>query len=141
LELDGDVEEGTGLVLKATFLIFADDEAGLAAAAGPLREVLAGARWTEGPLVCGVRPDGRVSAAVAAAFAAAGRDFVEDSPPLPSPPISGISRSACHPPSSASGGPAAGAFTPMRAPGNSPAPMARRRRWASPAFWPPRRSG
>jgi len=83
MELDGDVEEGTGLVLKATFLIFADDEAGLAAAAQPLREVLAGARWTEGPLVCGVRPDARVSAAVAAAFAAAGRDFVEESPPLP----------------------------------------------------------
>jgi metal-dependent amidase/aminoacylase/carboxypeptidase family protein len=30
-----------------------------------------------------VRPDARVTAAVAEAFTAAGRDFVKDSPPLP----------------------------------------------------------
>lgn len=83
MELAGDVEEGTGLVLAASLLFFADDEAGIAAAAKPLRETLAGASWTEGPVICGVRPDARVSAAVAEAFAAAGRDFVADSPPLP----------------------------------------------------------
>jgi metal-dependent amidase/aminoacylase/carboxypeptidase family protein len=81
--LHGDVEEGAGLVLDASFLIFADDEAGLTRAARPLRDALAGARWQQGPLVCGVRPDARVTAAVAEAFASAGRDFVEDSPPLP----------------------------------------------------------
>ncbi len=79
----GDIEEGAGLVLTATFLIFAEDEAGLAKAAKPLREALTGARWSEGRVVCGVRPDDRVTAAVAQAFAAAGRDFVEDPPPLP----------------------------------------------------------
>jgi metal-dependent amidase/aminoacylase/carboxypeptidase family protein len=83
MELAGDVEEGTGLVLSASLLFFADDEAGIAAAARPLREALAGARWSEGPVVCGVRPDDQVSAAVAEAFAAAGRDFVAESPPLP----------------------------------------------------------
>ena len=83
MELSGDVEEGTGLVLTASLLFFADDEAGIAAAARQLREALRDARWTEGPVVCGVRPDARVSAAVAEAFAAAGRGFVADSPPLP----------------------------------------------------------
>jgi hypothetical protein len=83
MELSGDVEEGTGLVLTASLLFFADDEAGIAAAARPLREALRGARWTEGPVVCGVRPDAGVGAAVAEAFAAAGRGFVADSPPLP----------------------------------------------------------
>jgi metal-dependent amidase/aminoacylase/carboxypeptidase family protein len=83
LELSGDVEEGTGLVLTASLLFFADDEASIALAARPLRDALAEARWTEGPVLSGVRPDARVSAAVAAAFAAAGRGFVADSPPLP----------------------------------------------------------
>jgi metal-dependent amidase/aminoacylase/carboxypeptidase family protein len=81
--LHGDVEEGTGLVLDASFLIFAEDEAGIARAGRPLREALAGARWQEGPVICGVRPDARVTAAVAEAFSAAGRDFVKDPPPLP----------------------------------------------------------
>jgi len=83
MELSGDVEEGTGLVLSASLLFFADDEAGIATVARPLREALRDARWTEGPVVCGVRPDAGVSAAVAEAFAAAGRGFVADSPPLP----------------------------------------------------------
>jgi metal-dependent amidase/aminoacylase/carboxypeptidase family protein len=81
--LHGDVEEGAGLVLNASFLLFADDEAGIATAARLLREALAGARWNEGPVVCGVRADARVTAAVEEAFSAAGRDFVRDSPPLP----------------------------------------------------------
>jgi metal-dependent amidase/aminoacylase/carboxypeptidase family protein len=81
--LHGDVEEGAGLVLAATFLIFADNEAGLATAARPLREALREALWREGPVICGVRPDARVTAAVGEAFLAAGRDFVTDPPPLP----------------------------------------------------------
>jgi metal-dependent amidase/aminoacylase/carboxypeptidase family protein len=83
VHLHGDIEEGAGLVLTATFLLFADDEAGIARTAQPLREALPGARWSEGRLYCGVRPDAQVTAAVADAFKAAGRDFVKDPPPLP----------------------------------------------------------
>jgi len=83
LHLHGDIEEGAGLVLTATFLVFADDEAGLAEAAKPLRDALPGAQWSEGRVYCGVRPDAQVTAAVANAFKAAGREFVKDPPPLP----------------------------------------------------------
>jgi hypothetical protein len=83
VHLHGDIEEGAGLVLTASFLLFADDEAGLAKAAKPLHDALAGAQWAEGRVVCGVRPDARVASAVAEAFKAAGRDFVKDPPPLP----------------------------------------------------------
>lgn len=83
LELDGDVEEGTGLVLRADYLLFADEEAGLDALAAPLRAALPAAAWAAGRVVQGVRPDPAVTAAVAAAFRALGRDFVDDPPPLP----------------------------------------------------------
>ncbi|MCD6727018.1 MAG: M20/M25/M40 family metallo-hydrolase [Solirubrobacteraceae bacterium] len=79
----GDVEEGAGLVLDATFLVFGDDERTLEAEGRPLRAALPEARWTLGPVVCGVRPNDAVTAAVASAFAAAGRGFVADPPPLP----------------------------------------------------------
>ena len=83
MHLEGDVEEGTGLVMNATFLIFADDEAGIAVHAKTLRSTLADATWREGATICGVRPNDGVTAAVAEAFAAAGRDFVSNPPPLP----------------------------------------------------------
>jgi metal-dependent amidase/aminoacylase/carboxypeptidase family protein len=83
LVLDGDVEEGTGLALRATFLLFADDEAGVERQAAALREALPGASWEHGGIVAGVRPDARVTAAVADAFRAAGRSFVADPPALP----------------------------------------------------------
>ncbi|HVT52587.1 MAG TPA: M20/M25/M40 family metallo-hydrolase [Dongiaceae bacterium] len=83
MHLEGDVEEGTGLVLNATFLIFAEDEAGIAAHAKTLRATLTGAAWREGAAISGVRPNERVTAAVAEAFAATGRDFVANPPPLP----------------------------------------------------------
>jgi metal-dependent amidase/aminoacylase/carboxypeptidase family protein len=83
LELDGDVEEATGLFARATFLLFADDEAGIDAVAAEARRALPEAGWESGPLVQGIRPDARVTEAVAAAFRAAGRDFVPDPPPLP----------------------------------------------------------
>jgi len=83
MHLEGDVEEGTGLVMNATFLIFADDEAGIAAHAKILRAALGGATWREGAAISGVRPNDRVTAAVAEAFAASGRDFVGNPPPLP----------------------------------------------------------
>lgn len=83
MHLEGDVEEGTGLVMNATFLIFAEDEAGIAAHAKTLRSTLADATWRAGAAISGVRPDDQVTAAVAEAFAASGRDFVSNPPPLP----------------------------------------------------------
>ena len=83
LVLDGDVEEGTGLVLTGTLLFFADDEAGIEPTALAVRSALPGAAWRAGHHVPGIRPDARVTAAVADAFAAAGRSFEPDPPPLP----------------------------------------------------------
>jgi len=83
LVLDGDVEEGTGLVLTGALLYFGDDEAGIERTALDVRSALPGAVWRTGPLVPGLRPDASVTAAVAAAFAAAGRGFEPDPPPLP----------------------------------------------------------
>lgn len=83
LELDGDVEEGGGLVARLTFLVWADDEPGLEALAGRLREGIPGASWTAGATIPSIVPDAAVTAAVAEAFGAAGRDYVADPPPLP----------------------------------------------------------
>jgi metal-dependent amidase/aminoacylase/carboxypeptidase family protein len=83
LELDGDVEEGTGLVSRATFLVFADDEDDIERRQLALQEAIPGARWDLGQIVEAVRPDDRVTAAVAAAFRTLGRNFVSDPPRLP----------------------------------------------------------
>jgi metal-dependent amidase/aminoacylase/carboxypeptidase family protein len=83
LVLDGDVEEGTGLVVTGTLLFFADDQAGIERTALAVRSALPGAAWRAGRLVPGIRPDAAVTAAVAGAFAAAGRGFEPDPPPLP----------------------------------------------------------
>jgi metal-dependent amidase/aminoacylase/carboxypeptidase family protein len=83
LALDGDVEEGTGLVLTGAILCFADDEAGVERTALAVRSALPGADWRAGRPVPGIRPDGAVTAGVADAFAAAGRGFERDPPPLP----------------------------------------------------------
>ena len=83
LVLDGDVEEGTGLVLTGALLFFADDEAGIERTALDVRSALPNAAWRPGRLVPGIRPDAHVTAAVADAFAAAGRGFEPDPPPLP----------------------------------------------------------
>lgn len=83
LELDGDVEEGTGLVSRATFLVFGDLEAEVAERLSRVRATLPQATWQLGRLVEAVRPDDRVTAAVAGAFHALGRDFVADPPGLP----------------------------------------------------------
>jgi metal-dependent amidase/aminoacylase/carboxypeptidase family protein len=80
---DGDVEEGTGLFLEATVLLFAEDADELARLTSSLRAAVPSRGWSEGKTVQGVRPDAAVTAAVAAAFAAAGRGFVPDPPPLP----------------------------------------------------------
>ena len=68
LELDGDVEEGTGLVLRATFLVFADAEDDVGPRLAALQDAVPQARWELGRVVEAVRPDDRVTAAVAGAF-------------------------------------------------------------------------
>ena len=83
LELDGDVEEGTGLTLRATFLVFGDTEDDVAQRQSAVQGALPDADWELGRLVEAVRPDERVTAAVAAAFRRVGREFVSDPPPLP----------------------------------------------------------
>lgn len=82
LSLDGDVEEGGGLVLKARFLLWAPDGSGLDALAERLRTALP-AVWTAGPVVPGIRSDPVVRALVLDALRAAGRVPVEDPGPLP----------------------------------------------------------
>jgi metal-dependent amidase/aminoacylase/carboxypeptidase family protein len=82
LVLDGDVEEGTSLQVECTFLIWGSTEQALGERAAGLRASLVGA-WQEGALYEGVRPDPELTAAVADAFRAIGRDFVADPPPLP----------------------------------------------------------
>ena len=83
LELDGDVEEGTGLVLRATFLVFADAEEEIGPRISELGAAIPHARWDLGRVVEAVRPDDHVTAAVAGAFDALGRDFVTVPPRLP----------------------------------------------------------
>jgi metal-dependent amidase/aminoacylase/carboxypeptidase family protein len=81
---DGDVEEGTGLYLEATVLLFADDAGELETLTEAVRSAVPSSGWSEGKTVQGVKPDAGVTAAVAAAFVAAGRrGFVLDPPPLP----------------------------------------------------------
>jgi len=82
LEVDGDVEEGGGLVTRATFLVWAEDEAGLDELGGRLRDRIDGA-WSVGATVPSIVPDDRVTAAVAEAIRAAGREYVADPPALP----------------------------------------------------------
>jgi metal-dependent amidase/aminoacylase/carboxypeptidase family protein len=83
LVLDGDVEEATGLVLRADVLVFADSAEELERRCEALRARVPEGEWVSGPRVEGVRPDEGVTAAVAAAFDACGRAFVADPPPLP----------------------------------------------------------
>jgi metal-dependent amidase/aminoacylase/carboxypeptidase family protein len=83
LQLDGDVEEGTGLVLRATFLAFADTEDDLEQRSSTLQGTMPEAGWRLGRVVQAVRPDERVTATVAAVFRTLGRNFVSYPPPLP----------------------------------------------------------
>jgi metal-dependent amidase/aminoacylase/carboxypeptidase family protein len=82
LQLDGDVEEGTGLGALARFLLWAPDEAGIEELATSLRAAVA-AEWESGVPVPGITPDRAVRDVVAAAHRAAGRDYVE--PPMALP--------------------------------------------------------
>ena len=82
LTLDGDVEEGGGLVARATFLIWSADEAGLAALADQLQAAVP-AEWSEGPVVPGIVADPLVTKTVVDALRAAGRTPDEAPGPLP----------------------------------------------------------
>ncbi len=82
LELDGDVEEGGGLVTQMTFLLWAEDEAGLDRLADGLTSRI-DAHWETRTTVPSIVPHPATTAAVAEAMAVAGRDFVADPPPLP----------------------------------------------------------
>ncbi len=82
LQLDGDVEEGTGLGAVARFLLWAPDEAGIDELATGLRAAVP-ADWEGGVPVPGIVPDRSVGEQVAAAQRAAGRDYVE--PPMALP--------------------------------------------------------
>ena len=83
VELDGDVEDGTGLVLRADVLVFADSREQLEERAAAVLARVPDGDWSAGLTVEGVRTDPGVRAAVAEAFAAAGREFVPDPAPLP----------------------------------------------------------
>jgi metal-dependent amidase/aminoacylase/carboxypeptidase family protein len=83
LVLDGDVEEGGGLALRATYLVTADSEGELDSLEAALRSALPGAGWQTARAIPGIVANEGVREAVAGAFAAAGRDFVADPPPLP----------------------------------------------------------
>jgi metal-dependent amidase/aminoacylase/carboxypeptidase family protein len=83
LRLDGDVEEGTGIALRAHILVFADSENELVQRVAAVKDQVGLGTWTDGRVVQGIRPDSRVTRAVAAAFEAAGRGFVPDPPRLP----------------------------------------------------------
>ncbi len=82
LDLDGDVEEGGGLVARARFLLWSPDERGLDELAERLRTTLV-ADWETGVVVPGIAPDQATRAAVADAIRAAGRTYVEPAAPLP----------------------------------------------------------
>ena len=92
LELDGDVEEGTGLVLRATFLVFADAEDDISS--GRALRARSPARWELGRVVEAVRPDERVTAAVAGAFDFLGRTSSRILHDCPSRRTSATSRGA-----------------------------------------------
>ncbi|MGH2954779.1 MAG: hypothetical protein ACRDK9_12355, partial [Solirubrobacterales bacterium] len=83
LVLDGDVEEGAGFALRATYLVTTDSEGELDSLAAELRSRLPEAGWETARAITGIVADEGVREAVAGAFEAAGRDFVPDPPPLP----------------------------------------------------------
>ena len=80
--LDGDVEQGAGMTFEASFLVFAETDAALDELVADVRDQLGAATWTSSAPIAEVRPDAGVTALVAEAFIAAGRDFVADPPAL-----------------------------------------------------------
>jgi metal-dependent amidase/aminoacylase/carboxypeptidase family protein len=82
LVLDGDVEDGGGLVTEMTYLVWADDEPGLERLTQGL-EVRIAADWETVTTVPSIVPHEATTAAVAEAMRASGRHFVSDPPALP----------------------------------------------------------
>jgi metal-dependent amidase/aminoacylase/carboxypeptidase family protein len=83
IALEGDVEEGGGLAATIHVLLRSDEESELDELARPIHAALPDAVWTSDPVVCGLRPDDRVAAAVKEAVLALGRQFDDDPEPLP----------------------------------------------------------
>jgi metal-dependent amidase/aminoacylase/carboxypeptidase family protein len=83
LELDGDVEGDTSMTVQADMLLFADSAAELEERCTAVRATVPDGTWTAGITYRGVRPNDGVTASVRDAFAAAGRGFEPNPPPLP----------------------------------------------------------
>jgi metal-dependent amidase/aminoacylase/carboxypeptidase family protein len=83
LVLEGDVEEGSGFALRATYFITADSDEELDARSAQVRERIPDANWELTRTVSAIVAHDGVRDAVARAFEAAGREFVADPPPLP----------------------------------------------------------
>lgn len=81
--IDGDVEEGSGMAIRADLLLTTDSEADLDALETELRGRIQGVAWSTTRTVPELVPDEETRAAVARAFANVGRDFLADPPPLP----------------------------------------------------------
>jgi len=81
--LEGDVEEGAGFAVRASFFVTADSEAELDELEQLLQSSLEDASWETTRRVPAIVVDESTRAGVARAFEAAGRDFVPDPPPLP----------------------------------------------------------
>jgi metal-dependent amidase/aminoacylase/carboxypeptidase family protein len=82
LVLDGDVEDGGGLVAEMTFVVWAEDEDGLEALVEQLTRDT-GVTMSPVTTVPSIVPHAATTAVVAEAMAASGRDFVADPPRLP----------------------------------------------------------
>jgi len=83
VRLEGDVEEGGGLCARIHFLLRSDEEAGLDELAAALQTALPDAAWSSDPVVCGLRPNDEVTAAVKGAMDVLGRHFVDHPGRLP----------------------------------------------------------
>ena len=80
--VDGDVEESAGMTFEASFLVFAHTVDELETRIAELHETVGEATWSTSGVIDAVRPDAGVTALVAEAFAAAGRDFIAEPPAL-----------------------------------------------------------
>ncbi len=83
VRLDGDVEEGSALVLVADVLVIDSTEAAVDERAAALRREVTAGGWRSTHRTPAIRPDDRVTQVVSRAFAALGRPFESDPPPLP----------------------------------------------------------
>lgn len=83
VRVDGDVEEGSDLLLIADVLLIDRTESALDERAEALRAEVAADGWQTTHRTSAIRTDDRVNRVVARAFEALGRSFEPDPPPLP----------------------------------------------------------